>query len=446
MSNRSISLRLIFGAALWIVFALVIAGAVLTGLFRSHVERAFDSTLYSHMEELLAFTSVDAGGLVVMKRHPSDPQFVKPLSGWYWVMRTADGRLQRSRSLWDQRLDIPADRPGERSNAFASRGPRNEPLRAVSRTFTLPEGGKPFTILVAGPADDIETAVLGFINALALALALLGLGLIAAVVLQVRYGLRPLKHMRDVLADIRAGRATRMEGGFAAEIEPLADELNALLDHNTDIIARARTQAGNLAHALKTPLAVLTNEADRIGGQTGEVINRQNALMAEQIDRHLSRARVAGSYGVLGAHSDVDSVAEGLRRTLSRIYAERQIEITLEGIAGLAFQGERQDLEEMLGNLMDNACKWARGRVRVSADGDGASNQLLVMVDDDGPGIPEDSMEEVLGRGRRLDETMAGSGLGLSIARDIAELYGGSLKLARSPLGGLSARLGLPSG
>ncbi len=152
MSNRSISLRLIFGAALWIVFALVITGAVLTGLFRSHVERAFDSTLYSHMEELLAFSTVDSEGRVVMKRLPSDPQFTKPLSGWYWEMRTGEGRGERSRSLWDQRLDMPGDRLGERSNAFASTGPRNEPLRAVARTFTLPEGGKPFTILVAGPA------------------------------------------------------------------------------------------------------------------------------------------------------------------------------------------------------------------------------------------------------------------------------------------------------
>jgi len=445
MTWRSITVRLIAGSALWIVCTLAITGGILAGLFRSHVEQAFDQSLNNHMEELLAFSNTGRQGQIIMERHPSDPQFVKPLSGWYWELRTGDGTVERSRSLWDQRLNISDSRLGERTAAFAATGPQGEPLRAIIRSFTLPEGSKPFVIVVAGPTREVEVAVLRFVGTLSLALVILGIGLIAVVVLQIRFGLWPLKHMRDVVVDIRAGRVSRMEGDFAPEIEPLAAELNALLDHNAEVIARARSQAGDLAHALKTPLAVLTNEADRIGGETGETIQQQNALMAAQINRHLSRARAAGSHGVLGVRSDVKAVADGLSRTLLRIYAERQIEIVMDVPDGTSFQGEHQDLEEMLGNLMDNACKWASGGIRVSAAKNGDDDVLQISVDDDGSGIPEGSLEDVLGRGRRLDETTPGSGLGLSIVRDIVELYGGTLQLGKSDIGGVCARLSLPA-
>jgi len=446
MTSKSISLRLIGGSVLWVVFALVVTGVVLVGLFRSHVERAFDATLNIHMEELLALSGVDSKGKILLKRHPSDPQFVKPLSGWYWELRTGDGGPERSRSLWDQKLNLPENTPVDGQSTFAITGPRDEPLRVMTRIFTLPEGGKPISIVVAGPASDIENAVRDFTGTLVFALVLLGAGLIAAVFLQVRYGLWPLKHMRDVLADIRAGRATHMEGDFASEIEPLADELNALLNRNAEVVARARSQAGDLAHALKTPLAVLTNEADRIGGETGVAVLRQTTVMGEQIDRHLSRARAAGAHDVLGARANVGAVTDGLSRTLRRIYDGREIEISWADLRGLTFRGEHQDLEEMLGNLMDNACKWADARVLVNGYAASVPNTLVLEVQDDGPGIPEESMEDVLGRGRRLDETISGSGLGLAIVCDIAELYSGSLELGRSSHGGLSARLSLPMG
>ncbi len=446
MPRRSISLRLILGASLWIIVALVITGVVLTGLFRKHVEKAFDATLNGHVEELLAFSGVDKKGHVVMTRHPSDPQFNKPLSGWYWEMRTADGKVERSRSLWDQKIPFSGTKLGEKKPIFLAPGPRNEVLRIINRTFTLPDADKPFSILVAGPADDIEVAVWGFTTVMVYALVVLGLGLIGAVFLQVRFGLYPLKRMRDVLYEIRAGRVARMEGRFAVEIEPLADELNALLDHSSAIIERARTQAGNLAHALKTPLAVISNEADRLGAssEAGRVINQHCKIMMEQISRNLSRARAVGAHGMLGVRSEVSGVVDGLRRTLLHIYSSKGIQIAFQGVEGKTFMGEREDLEEMLGNLMDNACKWAKSKVRVKAERDQKKGHIYIFVEDDGPGIPEKSLDEVLGRGRRLDETVPGSGLGLPIVRDIAELYGGSLELSRSGMGGLCVRLRLP--
>ena len=252
--------------------------------------------------------------------------------------------------------------------------------------------------------------------------------------------------MRDTLADIRAGRTVRLEGDFAFEIKPIADELNALLSHNAEVITRARSQAGDMAHALKTPLAVLTNEANRLSGESRETIREQSALMAEQIDRHLSRARVAGAHGVLGVRSDVHTVVEGLCRTLRRIYEERRIEISTTGTEGVAFRGDRQDLEEMLGNLIDNACKWAHRHVQVRAEVNKTLNIFILEVIDDGPGIPDGSIKEVLRRGQRLDESIPGSGLGLSIVCEIAELYNGSLTLGASSSGGLSAILSLPLG
>ncbi len=446
MPRRSISLRLILGASLWIIVTLVVTGVVLTGLFRKHVERAFDIALNGHIEELLTFSGVDKNGNVVITRHPSDPQFNKPLSGWYWEMRTADGKVERSRSLWDQKIPFSGTGLGEKRPIFLATGPRNETLRILNRTFTLPESDEPFSILVAGPASDIETAVRSFATVLVSTLVVLGLGLIGAVFLQVRFGLYPLKRMRDVLSEIRAGRIARMEGSFATEIEPLAAELNALLDHSSTIIERARTQAGNMAHALKTPLAVISNEADRLGAdsEAGKVIGQHCKIMMQQISHNLSRARAAGAHGVLGIRSDVSDVADGLRRTLLHIYTDKGIQIAFQGVDGKAFMGEREDLEEMLGNLMDNACKWAKSKVRVRAEGDEDKGCLYIFVEDDGPGIPDQSMDEVLGRGRRLDETVPGSGLGLPIVRDIAELYGGSLELSRSRMGGLCTRLRLP--
>jgi len=432
------------GATLWIALALLVTGFVLTGLFRNHVEQSFDQSLHDQLEEILSLADVDKDGHAFMSRHPVDPKYNKPLSGWYWEIINPDGALDKSRSLWDQRINTPAKISKGRELTFYATGPRKEPLRAVARTFSLPDAAQPVTILVAGSTNDVEKSISTFARTLALSLSALGLGLVGAAFLQVRFGIRPLTRMREELAEVRSGRATRMVGPFPQEIEPIIGELNGLLDHNAEILARARTQAGNLAHTLKTPLAVLLNEASHIEGPASDIIRHETTLMHDQIDRHLSKARAAGSRGVLGAHADVGETALALKRTLLRIHDARNLSIDLQGTDGQLFQGERQDLEEMLGNLMDNACKWATTQVKVTGRKEGS--WLLLSVEDDGPGIPEEMLSEAVDRGRRLDEKTPGSGLGLAIVHDVAELYEGHLELDRSPLGGLAARLRLPAG
>jgi len=444
MADHSVNRRLMLGAVIWIAAALLITGFVLTGLFRNHVEQNFDEALQDHLEEVLSFTDVDADGNPFLKRHPGDPEYNKPLSGWYWEFQTSDGRIDKSRSLWDQRIDVGEPLSQDHETAFYLTGPRKETLRAVARSFTLPDAKTSVVILTTGPTEGMEKSINAFTRILAITLTVLGVGLVSAAVLQIRYGIRPLFKMRDELAEVRAGRATRMVGPFAAEVEPMVEELNGMLDHNAEILQRARTHAGNLAHALKTPLAVLLNEANHMQGATADIIRGEIQVMQDQINRHLSKARAAGSRGVLGVRADVGETIQALKRTVERIYQDRELGITLHGVDGLSFQGERQDLEEMLGNLMDNACKWAKSEVRVHGRKEGS--WLMLTVEDDGPGIAEHELSTAIDRGRRLDETTVGSGLGLSIVGDVAELYEGKLELSRSDIGGLAARLRLPAG
>ena len=277
----------------------------------------------------------------------------------------------------------------------------------------------------------------------------LGLGILVALLIQVRFGLQPLDRVRRALADIRSGRATRLDVKFPAEIEPLAVEINSLLESNREVLERARTHVGNLAHALKTPLSVLTNEARTHPDAFGEQVGRIAATMREQIDHHLARARMAASANVFGAHTPVAPVLVRLGRALERIYTERGIEVVVDCTHGLGFRGEAQDLEEMAGNLLDNACTWATSRVELRATALPGLRKgrpaFLLTVEDDGPGVPEESRKTALRRGGRLDETKPGSGLGLSIVTEIAELYGGELRLATSTLGGLRAEVFLPA-
>ncbi len=261
--------------------------------------------------------------------------------------------------------------------------------------------------------------------------------------LQVRFGLRPLKALRQALADIRAGRAHHLPESFPDEVQPVVSELNALLDHNAAVLERARTQAGNLAHALKNPLTVARNEAREVAGDHGRTLREQLGVVSASIDRHLSRARAAGTADVLGARTAVAPAIEDLRFSMERLHRGRQLAIRVAGTEGLFFHGDHHDLEEMVGNLLDNACKWARSEVLVTTSS--AGGRLLIAIEDDGPGIPDERRDEVLQRGRRLDEAVPGAGLGLDIVQDVAELYRGRLRLAASSLGGARAELELPA-
>lgn len=446
--SRSLAFRLIAGAALWITAALAIGGILISALFRDSVERNFDARLSVHVDSLIAVTTADISNRLVISRTLPDPRFNIPYSGWYWQVSDPRGAPQvRSRSLWDKALTPPPPDEVGVMQTEEIKGPEGELLRIRFIDVTLPDlpvHSPPVRFAVAARISELKAELRPFNLALVWSLGILGLGLAGAVAVQVRVGLQPLRRIRAALNNIRRGRAEHLEGEWPTEVQPLAKELDALLDHNADVLDRARTHVGNLAHALKTPLAVLNNEVSRKGGPRTDAVERQVEVMHRWIDHYLARARAAATGTVLGARTSVLPVIEDLKRTLLRIHADKALTLGVTAAdRTAAFRGERQDLEEMLGNLMDNACKWAEGTVSLSvAPGAG---RLTIAVDDDGPGLAPGQREEAMGRGKRLDESSTGSGLGLAIVADIAGLYGGELKLEESPSGGLRAVLVLPA-
>ena len=442
MKHDSLAFRLVAGAAVWSVVALAVGGLTLSLLFRQYVERNFDERLLVLLESLVAAAEVDDSGGLAFSRGLGETRFDQPYSGWYWQINAGPASAMRSRSLWDQTLEIAAEPDTDGIRKIDTTGPDSQPLRLIARDIQLPGAEQRYLFAVAGDAREAAADIQAFNQTLALALGLLGFGLIVAMIIQVRYGLLPLKRIGATLTDIRAGRAGRLEGRFPAEIRPLANELNGLLAHNAEVIERARGHVADLAHGLKTPLTVLSNEAARGDGALADVVRRQTIGMRQQIDHHLTRARAAATRNVLGVRTEVTPVVADITRTLSRIHADRGIDIAVTCPDGLAIRGERQDLEEMIGNLVDNACKWASSRVVVKAAPQ--SDSLTFDIDDDGPGLPPEQRSRVLERGTRLDETVPGSGFGLAIVRDIAGMYGGGLTLADSDLGGLRATLRLP--
>jgi signal transduction histidine kinase len=440
MRRTSLSKRLALAATVLIAVSLFVADLVLVFMFRWHMEQRFDRALADQMEELIAASEVDASGKLRLTWTPVDPRFNRPGSGWYWEI-SQDGLLaEHSLSLVGMSLDVTS---ADHNGIFLLNGPAGAKLRAATRPITLPGADKAFRFIVAGPVDDITADVRRFSTITGITLAVLGVGLVGAVVFQVKFGLQPLVDLRESLSAIRAGKAQRMPESFPAEVEPVVEELNAVLDHNAALLTRARTQAGDLAHALKHPLMVIAQQAREIEGEAGRLLTEQVTAMNASVNRHLSRARIAGPGGAIGAHTPIARIFEDLRYSLDLLYRDRGLVIDGEGLDDLNFAGDAQDMEEMLGNLMDNACKWARGRLRVSAGLEGG--RLRIAVEDDGPGIAPAHREAVLARGRRLDESVAGSGLGLGIVRDIAEIYRGGLSIESSDLGGVMAVLDLPA-
>lgn len=441
MRRASLSKRLALAAIVLIAVSLFVGDLVLVFMFRWHMEQRFDRALGDQMEELIAASEIDAAGKLNLTWTPVDPRLNRPGSGWYWEISQNGRVVEHSLSLVGMSLELV---PAEARGIFVITGPAGATLRARARPISLPGADQPFRFVVTGPVNDIASDVRRFSVITAITLAVLGLGLVGAVVFQVKFGLQPLVDLRESLSAIRAGRAQRMPENFPAEVEPVVEELNAVLDHNAELLARARTQAGDLAHALKHPLMVIAQEAREIEGDAGKLLSEQVSAMNASVNRHLSRARIAGPGGAIGVRTPVARTFDDLHYSLDLLYRDRGLVIEGEGFDNLFFAGDAQDLEEMLGNLMDNACKWAQSRLRVSAgltDG-----RLQIAVEDDGPGIAPAYREAVLARGRRLDETVAGTGLGLGIARDIAEIYRGKLLLEASGLGGLKAVLELPPG
>jgi signal transduction histidine kinase len=462
LRTNSLAFRLSAIAAVWSLVGLIAGSVGLSTLFRNSAERNFDTRLMSDLEGVIAVAELDCEGTVTMPRPLVAERFMNPFSGFYWQIANVEGAnaakpqaTMRSRSLWDQSLTLGAAPPsGVIRRGYAS-GPKQQNLRYIERIVSLPasdetvegktcQGNKSFLFSVAGDLQDVEDDVGSFDSTLFWSVIGLGAGLIGAMIVQVRLGLAPLRQVSQSLAAIREGRADHLEGKFPVEIQPLADELNALVAHNAEVVSRARTHVANLAHFLKTPLSVIANEVQGAQGSLAETVARQVLVMRRQVDHYLARARTVASAKVIGARTDVAPMLNDLTRALSKIYAPRGIRVERQCPEGLTFRGDRSDLEEMVGNLLDNACKWAEGEVSVSASA-GRTGRLAIVVADDGPGLTDDEKERVLERGERLDESKPGSGLGLGIVKEIASLYGGTLTLGRAAAGGLSATLDLPA-
>lgn len=472
MKTNSLAFRLFATVAAWVVLVLPVAGGIIYSLYAQEVKTSFDRRL-SVLLTVILQDGIDHGSA-----EPGDPKDVgEPLfeithSGWYWQFRPLDAkpndpkppRTLMSRSLANANLPVPSDfniDPNDREIRWANlEGPVQQWLRVAETNYVFGEGkkAKRYSVAVAGPLGEMEASLGSFRTRLTLAFALAGVGLLAVTLFQIRFGLLPLHQVEKGLAAIRSGDATRLDAKLPQEIRPLQQELNALLKSNQDIVERARTHVGNLAHALKTPLAVMVNEARDDTSPLALKVTEQAELMHTQVNLYLERARMAARIGVIGRVTEVGPVAESIIRALERIYRDRELAFTVDCPAGTRFQGERQDLEEMLGNLLDNAAKWAHTKVvltasavtlapapaAVGAAATPGGSWLEIRVDDDGPGLTPEQLAEPILRGRRLDETKPGSGLGHSIVADLAHTYGGELTLQRAEAGGLSARLTLP--
>ena len=440
-------------AAVWSLAVLLVTGLAQTALFRQEAISRFDDDLADVANGLYAGSTINDQGQVDAPPL-TDSRATRAYSGKYWQISEpgTDGKLhaaQRSRSLWDSELKGPEGGLAA-LQAIAGKpfyyntiGPVKEPLRAVALLALLPGRQAPVVFMAAEDRTPYETDSRRFAIETAGVLVVLGVGLVLVVFIQVRVGLQPLFALRREVADVRTGKAERVGGAYPSELQPLAEELNALVEHDQEVVERQRTHVGNLAHALKTPLSVMLAETEGDGGPLANLVEHQAQLMRQQVDHHLRRARAAARTQGLRERTPVEPVMDELAVTLERIFSDRSVEIDWRAPEDLVFPGERQDLLEIVGNVIENACKYGGGRVRVIAAAT-APERMTVTIEDNGPGLPEADRAAVLRRGERLDESAPGSGLGLSIVDELARAYGGSIILSASSLGGLKVLIDLP--
>jgi signal transduction histidine kinase len=448
----SLARRLVLLAVIWSVPLLAGAGIAQTALFHQAAMSRFDDDLFDVANGLYASSTVDPDGGVDAPPL-TDSRATRAYSGKYWEIAEPNGAglhpLARSRSLWDSELLVPDIGPaGLKARAgkpyyYDTTGPVHEPLRAAALMVSLPGRSQPVIFMAAEDRSALEADADRFALETAVFLLILGVGLVLPILIQVRVGLQPLFALRSEVAAVRTGRADRLKGRYPSELTPLAEELNALVEHDQEVVERQRAHVGNLAHALKTPISVMLAEAELNPGPLAAVVERQAEAMRNHVDHHLRRARAAARAQGLGERTEVAPILEELALTLERIFRDRDVEIDWRAPDDLCFLGERQDLLEMAGNVLENACKYSRGRVRVIASAI-APNRLTLVVEDNGPGLPPDARAEVLKRGARLDESEPGSGLGLSIVDELARAYGGAVELSDSAMGGLKVTLELP--
>ena len=446
--RASLARRMGLIAAAWIIVLLLGGGIALERTLTSEVEANFDERLGYQLTAMITSAEVDPLGEVRFERSLGDQRFLEPNSGLYWQIDGGAYEPWPSRSLWDRTLDLRG--PRETAQGFSSDVRfydsdqfAEEPLRIAERTVVLPNSDTRWTFAVASATSEIDDQMLRVRSILIWSFAALGLGLIIMALLQIRYGLSPLRRVRAAIQKLRTTGENRITEPLPAEVQPLVEEVNALLEHTERQAEEARTHAGNLAHALKTPLTVLTNAATAQASDLSDSVFRETRTMQRHVDHHLARARAVGRRAAGQARTNVRQSAEAVRRAMERLYPEGRLDIAGNKDAMVAI--ERQDLDEILGNLIENAAKYGGGSVFVTVDHEPGSPMCRIWVEDDGQGIPEAEQDRIFDRGARLDTGKPGTGLGLAIVRDVAAIYGGSVELGESEdLGGLLVELRLP--
>lgn len=449
----SLARRILIGALLWSL--LIVAGGVvaISAVYRAQAVNLLDADLDTTLVTLARAIEPldDNSGRIqdIPERLPPDARYETPLSGRYWVIIAVEddgswGNDIRPRSVWDGAPPLTEAlanealaQPGVVIRGNEAEGPAGEPIRIAVQSITIPNRNNPILLVAAADRTESDAGADQLRTILLIAMLTLAGGTLLAMALGLRFALRPLDRIQSDISDIREGRQAALSGDYPQEVKPLSEELNKLLEHNRNVVERARTHVGNLAHALKTPLAVLRNEATG-DTQLDDVVRRQSETMHSNVEHYLRRAQVAARAEALGVRTQVLAATDGIARVMNKLFGPEGKTVTVDVPAHLHVRTEQQDLEEIIGNLLDNACKWSRSQVKVSASRDDAG-MITVCIDDDGPGLTPDEREQAVKRGVRLDETAPGTGLGLSIVADIASLNGGGLTLEESPLGGLRA-------
>jgi len=441
-TTGSLSRRMIGIAAGWILVLLVGGGVALDRVLATAITRNFDDGLEYVLTAMISSAEIGPDGEVLFNRPLADQRFLEPNSGLYWQISGTGHDHWRSRSLWDRALVVKPANAAAAPHVYDSKEFADQDLRIMERDVRLPSSKVQWRFQVAASRETLDAQIGTLRRTMIRSFALLGLGLIILAALQTLYGLWPLRKVRLAIAAMRAGQAQRIDEPLPDEVTPLVEELNALLEHNERQAEEARRHAGNLAHALKTPLTVIMNAATANVPDLGDTVVREATTMRRQVDHHLARARAVGRRGSAHSRADVWPSLEAVERAVGRLY--RHVRLDMDGPKTLAVHVERQDLDEMLGNLIENAAKYGGGSVFVTVRAEAGFVEFL--IEDDGRGIPEEERSRIFDRGVRLDTSKPGTGLGMAIVRDVAEIYEGTVSLEESEdLGGLLVRLRLPA-
>ena len=442
---NSLAVRLFFSATVWIILTLLSAGLLLSDLNKQNNLDAFDDRLNLLLETLIGGSKVDSSEGITVVTSIGDPRFFQPYSGWYWQINKGSKTLSRSRSMWDQVFTQDRWLIKGRTQLIDSVGNNQEQvieqknLYIVEREISFPGITEPITFILSGDTFEYKENIKNFDNTLSAILIFLGVGLMIAVFLQVRFGLFPLNKIKDALFKIRNGDKKKLEAKYPLEVQPLATEINDLLEHNEKIVERARTHVGNLAHVLKTPLAVITNEIDK----DNKLLANQIILMKKHIDRYLKKAHLESVGKNIKSKIAFLEFINKMVLIFQKLYPHKKIELK-KGFNEFFIYGSLEDMEELIGNLIENACKWGREKVKIKFVNFG-KNEVKILIEDDGPGLEKEQKNKVFTRGFRVDEQTPGSGLGLNIVKDIVEIYKGKIWLEKSSsLGGLKVNIILP--